>query len=178
MTRANFWQKSLFFIRTSSSNNTPTKSNQSNNASKSNSTRNSSQNLSQKANLTPQSSLVDWGQYFLVWLLALFKISKSVKPQPPRPPQPSSLPCSKINTKKITMSDKFKASIEDCFSCWIDTNKIRVWSQNSLNYKHSNNLNESVELQKGTKFDLFSKNVLGRGFGIFEDCGSFLILNF
>lgn len=68
---------------------------------------------------------------------------------------------SKILTKKITMTDKFKCAVPDVYSCFVDVNKIRVWSQNSLSYEHSNNLSESMEFQKGTKFDLFSKNVSG-----------------
>lgn len=67
----------------------------------------------------------------------------------------------KIPTKKITMSDVFKGSQEEVFSMFIDINKIRVWSQNSLKFKHSSNLSESLEFQKGTKFDLFSDNVSG-----------------
>lgn len=67
----------------------------------------------------------------------------------------------KINTRKITMSDVFKASKDEVFSVFIDVNKIKAWSQNSLHYKHSSNLSESTEFQKGTTFDLFSNNVSG-----------------
>ena len=82
----------------------------------------------------------------------------------------------KIPTKKITMSDVFKGSQEEVFSMFIDINKIRVWSQNSLKFKHSSNLSESLEFQKGTKFDLFSDNVLVLVLGVFKKILHFLVM--
>lgn len=74
----------------------------------------------------------------------------------------SSSPGAKMNTKKITMNDKFKCDTEDIVSALLDTNKIKVWSQNSLNFEHSSKLVDSSILQKGSKFDLFGKNVQGQ----------------
>lgn len=67
----------------------------------------------------------------------------------------------KINTRRITMNDVFKGSKDEVYSIFVDVNKIKLWSQNSLRFKHSSNLSESNEFQKGTKFDLFSNNVSG-----------------
>lgn len=70
-------------------------------------------------------------------------------------------PGAKLNTKKITMNDKFKCDVSDLISAFLDTNKIKVWAQNSLNFEHSSKLIDSALLQKGSKFDLFGKNVQG-----------------
>lgn len=67
----------------------------------------------------------------------------------------------KICTKKISISDKFKAAKEDVYNCFVDINKIRAWSRGSLFLAPETISKDSAELRKGSKFELFSKNVCG-----------------
>ena len=79
----------------------------------------------------------------------------------------------RINTKKINMTDIFDSEVEKVFNAFIDVEKIKSWSQNSLRFQHLTEKNicekgegdesqdSKEELRRGTKFDLFSNNVSG-----------------
>jgi len=68
----------------------------------------------------------------------------------------------KMDTKKVTLTDKFLGKKEDVYNAFVDISKIMAWSQNSLKLTHASELEKgSNELNKNTKFDLFSGNVSG-----------------
>lgn len=64
----------------------------------------------------------------------------------------------KLITKKLTMTETFMGDVVDVYSALTDVNKIKVWSQGSLQLSFCPS---SHELLKDAKFTMFGGNVAG-----------------